>query len=337
MCLCAGRWECPWHDCSVCGAPASSLCDFCPRSFCQDHEAGALAPSSPEGRLCCSSHNPVSPPGSNSSSSQPHCSALSPVRVKEEPETELGLPAAEWHCSAAQYLIPCKSALLSATWASTHLWSEAARYEREYSAFTISVVIPIQRRDTDEHLNTLYVARAECLRGKCLGITGAVVFLFFFPPSSCHNTTSKALYSSPAPVRKAQTTNLIVFFFVVTFTAVEMFKCCHDVSHRRFKEIPSEVEGEVREEEEKATRRRTSPPPCCSAPCLPAVGCGRRLITQAGWTETSQPLSPSSPGVVCHRIYPSLPGGTEEWWLILCNFFFPFSGPHYIPTFLDMV
>uniref|UniRef100_A0A8C9Z1I4 Histone-lysine N-methyltransferase NSD3 n=1 Tax=Sander lucioperca TaxID=283035 RepID=A0A8C9Z1I4_SANLU len=61
-----GRWECPWHDCSVCGAPASSLCDFCPRSYCRDHEAGALTSSSLEGRPCCSSHNPISPLGSNS-------------------------------------------------------------------------------------------------------------------------------------------------------------------------------------------------------------------------------------------------------------------------------
>uniref|UniRef100_A0AAX7TAS4 Nuclear receptor binding SET domain protein 3 n=1 Tax=Astatotilapia calliptera TaxID=8154 RepID=A0AAX7TAS4_ASTCA len=58
-----GRWECPWHDCSVCSNPASSLCDFCPRSFCRDHEAGALTTSSLDDRLCCSSHNPLSPLG----------------------------------------------------------------------------------------------------------------------------------------------------------------------------------------------------------------------------------------------------------------------------------
>ncbi|XP_056233381.1 histone-lysine N-methyltransferase NSD3 isoform X5 [Seriola aureovittata] len=90
-----GRWECPWHDCSVCGAPASSLCDFCPRSFCGDHEAGALNASSLEGRPCCSSHNPISPLGSTSSSTQPRRSTLSPVRVKEEPEPEPGQQAAE--------------------------------------------------------------------------------------------------------------------------------------------------------------------------------------------------------------------------------------------------
>uniref|UniRef100_A0A8D0D2G4 Histone-lysine N-methyltransferase NSD3 n=1 Tax=Sander lucioperca TaxID=283035 RepID=A0A8D0D2G4_SANLU len=73
-----GRWECPWHDCSVCGAPASSLCDFCPRSYCRDHEAGALTSSSLEGRPCCSSHNPISPLGSNSTSrSQGGCTETS--------------------------------------------------------------------------------------------------------------------------------------------------------------------------------------------------------------------------------------------------------------------
>ncbi|XP_026177323.1 histone-lysine N-methyltransferase NSD3 isoform X3 [Mastacembelus armatus] len=90
-----GRWECPWHDCSVCGAAASSLCDFCPRSFCQDHGAGALSASSLEGRPCCSSHNPLSPLCSNSSSNELHRSAPSPVRVKEEPETELGQESSE--------------------------------------------------------------------------------------------------------------------------------------------------------------------------------------------------------------------------------------------------
>uniref|UniRef100_A0A3P8TJP2 Histone-lysine N-methyltransferase NSD3 n=1 Tax=Amphiprion percula TaxID=161767 RepID=A0A3P8TJP2_AMPPE len=89
-----GRWECPWHDCSVCGAPASSLCDFCPRSFCRDHEAGALTASSLEDRPCCSSHNPLSPLGSSSSSTQPRRSAMSPARVKEEPE-ESGQSATE--------------------------------------------------------------------------------------------------------------------------------------------------------------------------------------------------------------------------------------------------
>ncbi|MEQ2224021.1 hypothetical protein ILYODFUR_003106 [Ilyodon furcidens] len=86
-----GRWECPWHDCSICGASASSLCDFCPRSFCRDHEAGALTASSVDDRLCCSNHNPLSPLGSVST--QPRLFDRSPVRVKEE--SEAGRPAKE--------------------------------------------------------------------------------------------------------------------------------------------------------------------------------------------------------------------------------------------------
>uniref|UniRef100_A0A6I8NFM8 Nuclear receptor binding SET domain protein 3 n=1 Tax=Ornithorhynchus anatinus TaxID=9258 RepID=A0A6I8NFM8_ORNAN len=56
-----GKWECPWHQCDICSIPAVSFCEFCPRSFCKDHEKGALVPSALEGRLCCSEHNPKSP------------------------------------------------------------------------------------------------------------------------------------------------------------------------------------------------------------------------------------------------------------------------------------
>lgn len=85
-----GRWECPWHDCSVCGSPASSLCDFCPRSFCQEHEAGALTASSLEDRLCCSNHNPLNPLSTDLSSTQPHSLTRSHARVKEEPDAGPG-------------------------------------------------------------------------------------------------------------------------------------------------------------------------------------------------------------------------------------------------------
>ncbi|XP_064163230.1 histone-lysine N-methyltransferase NSD3 isoform X2 [Anguilla rostrata] len=72
-----GRWECPWHQCSVCQRPASAFCEFCPTSFCRDHDLGALVPSALEGRLCCPGHDPLSPldPGAE----------LAKVRVKEEP------------------------------------------------------------------------------------------------------------------------------------------------------------------------------------------------------------------------------------------------------------
>ncbi|XP_010874853.3 histone-lysine N-methyltransferase NSD3 isoform X1 [Esox lucius] len=79
-----GRWECPWHDCSVCGVPASAQCDFCPRSFCRGHEAGSLTPSTLEGRLCCSNHDPLSPLGP--SAHPPRTQTPGTVSVKEEPE-----------------------------------------------------------------------------------------------------------------------------------------------------------------------------------------------------------------------------------------------------------
>ncbi|XP_029572643.1 histone-lysine N-methyltransferase NSD3 isoform X5 [Salmo trutta] len=81
-----GRWECPWHDCSVCGVPASTLCDFCPRSFCRQHEGGALTPSTLEGRPCCSNHNPLSPLGPNANPPHTHTHHSGTVSIKEEPE-----------------------------------------------------------------------------------------------------------------------------------------------------------------------------------------------------------------------------------------------------------
>ncbi|MBZ3886765.1 Histone-lysine N-methyltransferase NSD3 [Sciurus carolinensis] len=56
-----GKWECPWHQCDECSSAAVSFCEFCPHSFCKDHEKGALVPSALEGRLCCSEHDPLSP------------------------------------------------------------------------------------------------------------------------------------------------------------------------------------------------------------------------------------------------------------------------------------
>ncbi|XP_077000286.1 histone-lysine N-methyltransferase NSD3 isoform X5 [Tamandua tetradactyla] len=56
-----GKWECPWHQCDECSSSAVSFCEFCPHSFCKDHEKGALVPSALEGRLCCSEHDPIAP------------------------------------------------------------------------------------------------------------------------------------------------------------------------------------------------------------------------------------------------------------------------------------
>ena len=56
-----GRWECPWHQCDVCQRASTVFCDFCPASFCRDHERGSLVPSALEGRACCPKHNPQRP------------------------------------------------------------------------------------------------------------------------------------------------------------------------------------------------------------------------------------------------------------------------------------
>uniref|UniRef100_A0AAY4AMH2 Nuclear receptor binding SET domain protein 3 n=1 Tax=Denticeps clupeoides TaxID=299321 RepID=A0AAY4AMH2_9TELE len=56
-----GRWECPWHQCSVCQRAASAYCDFCPTSYCREHERGGLVPSALDARPCCSKHNPDQP------------------------------------------------------------------------------------------------------------------------------------------------------------------------------------------------------------------------------------------------------------------------------------
>ncbi|XP_048368444.1 histone-lysine N-methyltransferase NSD3 isoform X5 [Sphaerodactylus townsendi] len=56
-----GKWECPWHQCDICGTPAASFCEFCPHSYCKDHEKGALVASALDGRPCCSEHNPKAP------------------------------------------------------------------------------------------------------------------------------------------------------------------------------------------------------------------------------------------------------------------------------------
>ncbi|XP_043940254.1 histone-lysine N-methyltransferase NSD3 [Protopterus annectens] len=61
-----GKWECPWHQCNVCANPAVSVCEFCPSSFCKDHEKGALVASALDGRLCCCEHDPKCPVSSDS-------------------------------------------------------------------------------------------------------------------------------------------------------------------------------------------------------------------------------------------------------------------------------
>ncbi|XP_028322398.1 uncharacterized protein nsd1b isoform X2 [Gouania willdenowi] len=57
----AGRWECPWHQCDICGKEAVSFCEMCPSSFCSQHQEGLLFVSKLDGKLSCSEHDPCGP------------------------------------------------------------------------------------------------------------------------------------------------------------------------------------------------------------------------------------------------------------------------------------
>ncbi|XP_057706330.1 histone-lysine N-methyltransferase, H3 lysine-36 specific [Corythoichthys intestinalis] len=57
----AGRWECPWHQCDVCGEEASSFCEMCPNSFCKAHCNDMLFVSKLDGKMSCSEHDPCGP------------------------------------------------------------------------------------------------------------------------------------------------------------------------------------------------------------------------------------------------------------------------------------
>ncbi|XP_061581099.1 histone-lysine N-methyltransferase, H3 lysine-36 specific isoform X2 [Cololabis saira] len=57
----AGRWECPWHQCDICGKEAASFCEMCPSSFCNEHREGMLFISKLDGKLSCNEHDPCGP------------------------------------------------------------------------------------------------------------------------------------------------------------------------------------------------------------------------------------------------------------------------------------
>ncbi|XP_044060563.1 histone-lysine N-methyltransferase, H3 lysine-36 specific isoform X2 [Siniperca chuatsi] len=57
----AGRWECPWHQCDICGKEAASFCEMCPSSYCKEHREGMLFISKLDGKLSCSEHDPCGP------------------------------------------------------------------------------------------------------------------------------------------------------------------------------------------------------------------------------------------------------------------------------------
>lgn len=59
--LSPGRWECPWHQCDICGKEAASFCEMCPSSYCKEHRDGMLFISKLDGKLSCSEHDPCGP------------------------------------------------------------------------------------------------------------------------------------------------------------------------------------------------------------------------------------------------------------------------------------
>ncbi|RXN00772.1 Histone-lysine N-methyltransferase NSD2 [Acipenser ruthenus] len=70
-----GRWDCPWHHCDVCGKNSVTFCQFCPNSFCKEHQEGALFASPVDGRLRCSEHEDLD---------QSHAQEI--VEMEQEPE-----------------------------------------------------------------------------------------------------------------------------------------------------------------------------------------------------------------------------------------------------------
>lgn len=316
MCLTAGRWECPWHDCTICSAPASSSCDFCPRSFCPEHEEGALTSSSLEGRLCCSSHDPASPLGSNSCSTQPHCSTSSPVRVKEEPETETDPMAAEWLLSTAQYLIPRK---VRYCWPPGHLWSEAACYERESSALW-SVLWPPHKEETHWRTPQCRVWHEQRVDRQGFPAPSALFlvgcFCFFF----CHETPPKRPCTAQlCPL--GGTTPSLCYILLSLFKVGEIVSV---VSHLDIPALWNEVrlrkqrqgEGEARS---KLSSSSTTEPLHFLFTCCKTSLSHRRSL--------SPPLQPVfTPNMVSIPITQFLLGeGDRAEWLNLCNFCFPWD------------
>lgn len=69
--LLAGKWECPWHHCDVCGKPSTAFCHFCPNSFCKDHQDTAAFSSTQDGRSYCSEHDFRAEPARSTQTEQP--------------------------------------------------------------------------------------------------------------------------------------------------------------------------------------------------------------------------------------------------------------------------
>ncbi|XP_058271266.1 histone-lysine N-methyltransferase NSD2 isoform X2 [Hemibagrus wyckioides] len=95
----AGRWECPWHQCDLCGQESASFCEMCPSSYCVEHRDGMLFISKLDGRLSCSEHDPCGPeplePGEIREFVPEHANAypVKPVPLYQTPACQSSPPA----------------------------------------------------------------------------------------------------------------------------------------------------------------------------------------------------------------------------------------------------
>ncbi|CAL8263831.1 unnamed protein product [Lota lota] len=95
-CLGLWRWECPWHQCDVCGKEAASFCEMCPSSYCKEHRDGMLFISKLDGKLSCSEHDPCGPdplePGEIREYATPGPTSAAPGRAGPSPLPHTGAP-----------------------------------------------------------------------------------------------------------------------------------------------------------------------------------------------------------------------------------------------------
>ncbi|KAK2849257.1 hypothetical protein Q5P01_009091 [Channa striata] len=103
----AGRWECPWHQCDVCGKEAASFCEMCPSSYCKEHRDGMLFISKLDGKLSCSEHDPCGP------------DPLEPGEIREYPPNMTSMRPGTMAVPVSPLLVPdskrasCSAALVT--------------------------------------------------------------------------------------------------------------------------------------------------------------------------------------------------------------------------------
>lgn len=98
----AGRWDCPWHHCDVCGKNSEAFCQLCPNSFCKSHQEGALRPFPVTGQLCCQEHEELDVPTSHGQEDGSKTNTTGPVGADGRPpkgskaKTKSSKRKAEW-------------------------------------------------------------------------------------------------------------------------------------------------------------------------------------------------------------------------------------------------